>query len=134
MFVDRWQRNLKSNEALRVLVLAADRTSIFLPLFTRSLPPLLPIPRIHVITGWWCLVAALGPLGVRVPQEARRGVGGLFLIFVSVPTAFVFFGLQTLCFLVFGGWWNFVYWLLENLSFTTVSSRFEINSFDTASN
>lgn len=121
MFVDRGQRNLKSNH----------RASVFLPLFTR---PRLPARRIPVVTGWWCLVAAPGPLGVRVPQEARRGEGVLFLIFVSGPTAFVFFGLQTLCFLVFGGWWNFVYCLSENLSFTTVSSRFEINSFDTASN
>lgn len=64
-------------------------------------------------------------------REAGRK---FFLIFVWYPQAFVFFGLQTLCFLVYGGWLNFVYCLLKNLSFTTVLSRFEINSFDTANN
>ena len=68
--------------------------------------------------------------------EVEEGGGGtvcnFFLIFVLVCQAFVFFELQTLCFLVFGGWLDFVYRLLENLSFTTTLSRFEINSFDTA--
>jgi hypothetical protein len=33
------------------------------------------------------------------------------------PQAFVFFELQTLCFLVFGGWLNFLYLLFGKLEF-----------------
>lgn len=69
----------------------------------------------------------------------RRKRGGwgetrvLFLVFVMYPQPLCFFFLlQTLCFPIFGAWLNFVYCLLDNLSFTTVLSGFEINSFDTA--
>lgn len=132
MCVSRWQRDLSGDGKLRVLVLAVERMFVS-PFFTVPSTP--PPPRARPsLTGRGAWVAALGPLRVHVPLETRRvGRDASFSSsFCNVSTAFVFFGLQTLCFPVFGAWSNFAYCFLDNLSFTTVLSGFEINSFDTA--
>lgn len=98
-------KGILSNEKLCVLVLAVNRTSIFLPIFTRFLPPLLP-HGIHFVTSCWCLVAAPAPFGVHVLLKSTEGEGGvLFLIFVMVSTSLCIFWIANT---VFSGLWGLV--------------------------
>lgn len=126
----------KSNRKLCVLVSAVDRTCVFLSVFAPPSPSPTPPPP-HPLSVGSCghLLAALGPVGVHVPLETRRGeVGGgrqRFSNFcIGVPSVCIF-ELQTLS----SGPWGLAE--LRVLPFGKPEfyrslKQFEINSFDTA--
>lgn len=90
----------------------------------RPLPPP-PLPhRIRFLLGavgicWQLLVPSVFTFHWKHGGGKWGEVGNVFLIFVLVSQAFAFLNCRH-CLLVLGGWLNFVYCLLENLSFTAV--------------
>lgn len=124
-----WQRNLTETESC---------VRCFGLFSCLSLPsPCLPY-RINSVPSGWYLVAALGPVAVHVSLKTggwavlRRVSFSNFC--TGIHKRLYFLNCKHCVFWSLGSWLNFLYYFLENFSFTTFLNRFEINSFDTANN